>query len=111
MRLEHSGDGFSLQGLLPHRRSSIVKPQSPRGASPSGTVCSQFAAFSGQVGKRCSLCVAVPQLAKKNLKAKDVLQRARSAPCLDVVFVLSSPDVAVGGGSALTCHPAEHQGS
>ena len=42
-------DGYSLQGYqgaFRHERSiSIVKPQSPRSASPSGGACSQSAAF------------------------------------------------------------------
>lgn len=45
-----SGDGFSLQGYegpFRHERSvsSIVKPHSPQGASPSSGACSQSAAL------------------------------------------------------------------
>lgn len=91
------GDGFSLQGYEAAFRhecsvSSIVKPQSPRGASPSGAVCSQSSAFESfgcQVRECwCSFGVSVLSLRLATIASK-TLWCARGKATVVCVFILS----------------------
>lgn len=92
-----SGDGFSLQGYQGAFRhecsvSSIVKPQSPRGASPSGGACSQSAAFeslSCQV-RECWCSISdCSQPVAGNTKTEKTQWCARVWATVVFVFILS----------------------
>lgn len=91
-----SRDGFSLQGYEgpfrhEHSVSSIVKPQSPRGASPSGGACSQSAALeSFQAAKwENADALSVSVFTYMRLKNTGVCQRkGNSGLCFHFVWLL-----------------------